>query len=478
MSQQSSGENTYLLVPIVLIAILLSIAVIRGPSLVSSSGIGSAIIVGTPLILATYALMATTIAGRGTIDLAVGPLMAFINVSIVKLHGMGVIDSLFGVFLVGIGMGVLYQIAFALIIIFLRVQPIIVALAGFLALTGINRVILPRPGGTVPDWMSSWGAGETIFTPVLLLLALATGGWLLFTASTFYSNLRMMGYDERAAFTAGVRIYLVRIGAHIIAGVFVGLAAISYTALISSGDPTQGTQMTLSAVTAMVLGGVALSGGRGSIIGVFLGGVVLFLIGYVLATFDFGAVQSYVEDLSYGVILVLSLLLALLVPIIGRHIRFITPYAAFIVLGAVVAGIMLHVATQHRYIVVDDPDAEIVSFMGEAVLPTPETAQREPLLTRYFAAPPVAGTSAEIADSLTFSLSPIQQLVFAAIAVLAVATLTFRMSVAEAASLRLGVFLYAFIGVLVVLLFVVLALGSNARAADPPASPPALEMPS
>ena len=308
MTESRGAQNTYLLIPILLLAILASIAVIRGPNLVSLSGFGSAIIVAAPLILATYALMSVALAGRGTVDLAVGPLLAFINVSIVSLNGLGLVTSPLGVFVVAIGIGVIYQILFALVIIFVRVQPIIVALSGFLALSGINRVILPRPGGVAPDWMVSWGLGNTIFSPVLLILVLATGGWLLFTLSPFYKHLRMMGYDERAAFTAGVRIDIVRIGAHVIAGMFVGLGAICYTALIASGDPTQGTTMSLTAVTAVVLGGVSLAGGRGTVTGALLGAINLFLIGYVLATFNFGSVQAFVTQLFYGLTLIASLL--------------------------------------------------------------------------------------------------------------------------------------------------------------------------
>ena len=238
-----------------------------------------------------------------------------------------------GVFVVAIGIGVIYQILFALVIIVVRVQPIIVALSGFLALSGINRVILPRPGGVAPDWMISWGLGNTIFSPVLLILVLATGGWLLFTLSPFFKHLRMMGYDERAAFTAGVRSDVVRVGAHVIAGIFVGLGAICYTALIASGDPTQGTTMSLTAVTAVVLGGVSLAGGRGTVTGALLGATNLFLIGYVLATFQFGPVQGFVTQLLYGLTLIASLLLTMLVPIVGRYISFISPFAALTVLG-------------------------------------------------------------------------------------------------------------------------------------------------
>lgn len=435
MSERSSSSSTYLLVPIFLIAALLGTAAIRNPALVSLSGFGSAIIVAAPLILATYSLMALAVAGRGTVDLAVGPLLAFINVSIVKLNMLGIVTGPFSVFFVALGLGVLYQLLFAAVVIWVRVQPIIVALSGFLALSGINLVILPRPGGMAPEWMGSWGLGQTIFSPILLILVVATAGWLLFTLSSFYSNLRMMGYDERAAWTSGVRINLVRIGAHVIAGLFVGLGAICYTALISSGDPTQGTTMTLTAVTALVLGGVSLSGGRGGATGALLGAVNLYLIGFVLATFNFGAIQAFVTQMSYGVILVLSLLLTLLVPIVGRYISFISPWGAFIVLTSGVVAIMLQVATSATYLATD---------------PTP--VAQAPLATRYLLTEPAA------VSDLSFDLSPLQVMAFIASAAVVVFVVAARAMNAEARKGRMGLFLYLFVAALVLALFGVVAM--------------------
>lgn len=435
MSERSSSTSTYLLVPIVLIAVLLAVAVMRNPSFVSLSGFGSAIIVAAPLVMATYALMAVAVAGRGTVDLAVGPLMAFINVSIVKLNMLGVVTGPFAVFFVALGLGVLYQLLFALIVIWVRVQPIIVALSGFLALSGINLVILQRPGGMAPEWMGSWGLGTTIFSPILLIVLIATGGWLLFTLTPFYANLRMMGYDERAAWTSGVRINIVRIGAHVISGLFAGLGALCYTALIASGDPTQGTTMTLTAVTALVLGGVSLSGGRGGVTGALLGALNLYLIGFVLATFNFGAVQAFVTQMSYGIILVLSLLLTLLVPVVGRHIAFITPWSAFLVLGVVVAGIMLHIATMGSYLPAE---------------PVAGAAQGE-LMARYLLDLPGSGAD------LGFMLSPLQKLAFLAALALVVLVFTARLIHAESRAQRMGLFLYVFVAVLILALFAVVA---------------------
>jgi len=338
----SASSSTYMLVPILLLFLLLIIAVLRSPNLISPAGIGSAVIVLTPLALATYALMALAIAGRGTVDLSIGPLMGFINVTLVVLSGMGALESPVAFFLYAIAVGIAYQLLMALIIVYVRVQPIIVALSGYLALSGINLVILPRPGGTAPEWMSSWGLGTTLDSPILVILVLSTAAWLVFTSTAFYGHLRLMGSDERAAYTSGVRITIVRLGAHCIAGVFAALAALTYTALIGSGDPTQGTTYTLISVTALVLGGTSLAGGRGGVIGSLLGAVNLFLIGYVLATFSFGAVQGFVTDLAYGLILVLSLLLTVAIPWLQRRISNISPTIIFIVLSILFAGVVLH----------------------------------------------------------------------------------------------------------------------------------------
>ena len=334
--------DTFLLVPILLFFGLLIAAVLRSPSLITSSGIGSAEIVVAPLVLSTYALMATVVAGRGTVDLSIGPLLGFINVTLIQLSAAHVFTSPIAVFVYALSAGVLYQIVFALIVIWVRVQPIIVSLSGFLALSGINLVILPRPGGVAPDWMADWGAGTSIWAPSLFMVAAATVGWLIFSTTAFYGHLRMMGSDERAAYTSGVRIGVVRVGAHVVSGLFAGLAALSYTALINSGDPSQGKTYTLISVTALVLGGTSLAGGRATVLGSLLGALNLFLIGYVLSTFDFGAVQGFVTDLSYGVILVLSLLLTVALPYLHRWLRYVSPLQAFVVLGLVFTGVALH----------------------------------------------------------------------------------------------------------------------------------------
>jgi len=341
-NQSNSGTNTYLMVPILIFFALLIFAVIRAPNLISSAGIGSAVIVVAPLVLATYALTVIVMAGRASVDLSIGPLIGFINVGMIQLYSAGFMESPIAFFLYAMGVGVVYQLLVGLIIIFVRVQPIIVSLSGYLALVGLNLVIMPRPGGVAPDWMFPWGSGTTIFSATLVILVVATIAWYLIARTAFFGHLRMMGSDERAAYSSGVHINFVRLGAHAIGGAYAGLAAITFTSLISSGDPTQGTTYTLMAVTALVLGGASLAGGRGGAFGSLLGALNIYLITYVLSTFSFGMVQSFVTDLAYGVMLVVSLLISVVVPHLQKRGRNLSPLVFFVILAVIALGVIMH----------------------------------------------------------------------------------------------------------------------------------------
>ena len=337
-----TGAHKYLMVPIFMFFALLIFALIRSPIIISPSGIGSVIILTAPLILATYALTIIVMAGRGGVDLSIGPFMGFINVSLISLYAHGYLQHPVSFFIYAIGIGVIYQIFFGMIVVFVRVQPIIIALAGYLAFTGINLVILSRPGGVAPDWIEPWGAGITIFNEILLLLILATIFFYLITHTAFWGHLKLMGADERAAFTSGVKINWVRIVAHAIAGIFAGLSAISFTALIGSGDPIQGTKYTLLGVTALVLGGASLVGGRGGAFGAILGALILYLINYSLVTFQFERLQSFVSDLSYGGVLVIALLISLTLPFVQRITKNLSVFVFFILMSIVGLAVIVH----------------------------------------------------------------------------------------------------------------------------------------
>ena len=363
-SSVDTSSNKYLMVPIFIFFALLIFALIRSPILISQSGIGSAIMLTAPLILTTYALTFIAMAGRGGVDLSIGPFMGFINVSSIQLYAAGYLQTPIGWFVYAIAMGLIWQLFYALIVCFVRVSPIIVSLAGYLAFAGINIVILPRPGGIAPDWLLPWGEGFTILNPIFLLMILATILFYIITHTAFWGHLKLMGSDERAAFTSGVKIHLVRIVAHMIAGIFAALSAICFTALVGSGDPLQGTKYTLLGITALVLGGASLAGGRGGAFGAILGALNLYLINYILVTFRFERLQSFVSDLSYGAVLVIALLVSLILPYVTRVTKGLSVMVFFILMAFAGLFVVIHQ-------VYDQP------IVIEQVVETDETSQND-----------------------------------------------------------------------------------------------------
>jgi len=288
--------------------------------------------------------------------------MGFINVSSIQLYAHGYLETPVGWFIYAIVIGLLWQLFYALIVVFVRVSPIIVALAGYLAFTGINLVILSRPGGIAPDWLIPWGEGFTIFNEIFLLMILATILFYIITHTAFWGHLKLMGSDERAAFTSGVKINLVRIVAHLIAGVFAALSAICFTALVGSGDPIQGTKYTLLGVTALVLGGASLIGGRGGAFGAILGAGNLYLINYILVTFRFERLQSFVSDLSYGAVLVIALLVSLILPNVQRVTKGLSVMVFFILMSFAGLFVVMHQVYDQPIVV----ESEVVQDTDEA----------------------------------------------------------------------------------------------------------------
>jgi ribose transport system permease protein len=297
-------RQLYAVVPIGLLIVLLIIAAFRGPHLFSSGGAANALANSAPLILATLALTAVAIAGRAGVDLSIGPLMSLVSVGIVQWLVAGGVTGPVPLIAFAIGIAVAFEVIQGVLIATLRLQPIIVTLSGFLVLSGLALTIMEQPGGTTPHWLASWGSPDSFFSPVLVVVVIALVAWALIARTTLFRNIRLMGANERTAYASGVSLTTVRVAAHVIAGVFAGLAGLLYTALIGVGDPTFGTHYTLVVVTALLLGGISVSGGRGGALGAVVGAVDVFLISYVLATFQFGSEATYAVQLAYGVVLV------------------------------------------------------------------------------------------------------------------------------------------------------------------------------
>jgi ribose transport system permease protein len=150
----------------------------------------------------------------------------------------------------------------------------------------------------------------TNFVPPLIVLALTTVIiWLVLRRTRTGLSVYATGSSAAASFLAGVDIRRSKVAAYALAGILAALAGLATTAITGGGEPraTIAANATLNSVAAVVLGGIALTGGVGSVVGAVAAGYTLFMLGPVLTTLG---VDPNTAQVVQGVLLVLVVMIA------------------------------------------------------------------------------------------------------------------------------------------------------------------------
>ena len=294
-------------VGMLLLIVLVVFSILRNSNFLTQDGMAGLLPEAAPLLLATMAVAAVAQAGPASIDLSIGPLMVLVNVVIVQWLVPAGLNNPVILIVLAMLIGIVFNVIMCVIISTVRIQPVIVTLSGFMVLTGLDLVIMPQQGGSVPTWLAAWGYPTGAVSPALWVLVIAILVWGVLSRTTVMRNIRLAGTNARTAYVNGIPLFWARVGAHIVGGLYAGLAGLMLTALLASGDPTQGAPYTLYAVAALVLGGASLKGGRVSVFGAVIGALDIYLIGFVLQTYNFGANSGFVTELITGLVLVVAL---------------------------------------------------------------------------------------------------------------------------------------------------------------------------
>jgi ribose transport system permease protein len=257
-----------------------------------------------PMAIAALA-SAPSIIGGG-FDLSISPLICLTNcVFIVWLvpHGLG------GAIAVPImlGIGLLVGALNGVLIIALRVQPIVVTLAMFFSLQGIDLLIAPNPASvTSTGWVRHLASTIGVAPGAIITIGIPLLLWFALRFVPFRRLLYAVGSNDATAFSSGVNVNAVRIGSYALGGLFAGFGGLALTGLVSSADASNATEYTLTGIAAVVLGGTSLAGGRGGLIGPLLGAFSIYLLQNLLATF---AINPAYLQIVYGGILVVAVVL-------------------------------------------------------------------------------------------------------------------------------------------------------------------------
>jgi ribose transport system permease protein len=234
------------------------------------------------MTLAFLAMAQAIIVISGGIDLSVGAMMVLINCIAARWMEGQDLGTCLLIAAVCLLIAILGSTFIGLIITASGIPDIVVTLAASFTLAGVALIVLDGPGGgTSLDFQSLLVGGFSDPLPsILWIVGVLLLVWLPLRRSRLGSALYAVGSDRAAAFLAGVDVRRTRVLAYTIGGFFSGCAGLITTAYTGSGEPRAsiGAIATLGSVAAVVLGGVALTGGVGGLVGPVLAAICLTLI--------------------------------------------------------------------------------------------------------------------------------------------------------------------------------------------------------
>ncbi len=211
--------------------------------------------------------------------------------------------ALAGVFLIGMTIGLVN----GLVITKLRVNPFIATLGTSLIIKGIINATFSNYTGSVPGSFEYFGYGTLGPIPVsiIILLLIVLIGWFILARTKFGSHLYGVGGNAEVARLSGVRTDRVLIGAHILCSMSAVLSGLFLVSQMRSGAPWVGPNgvYDLNSIATTVIGGTALSGGKGGVWGT-LAGVLIF--GVLSTAFNQLGVNPYMKNVFQGLIIVLA----------------------------------------------------------------------------------------------------------------------------------------------------------------------------
>lgn len=300
-------------VAIVVLVQLVATGASRFPTFISPVNIVNILQqVAVPGIVATSMTMVMI---SGAIDLSVGMLASLVSIIValgISQWHLGVAPSI----LLGVTSAIFLEAAMGFIISRTRVEPFIITLGGMITFQGI-ALLLSNSREVVMNGeldllttnliagLRDPVTGLILRIPpyVLIFFVIAVMGGLLLTYTTYGRRIYAVGTNPRAAFLAGIDVSNMRLSVFVIQGLLVGIGATMLLARINTGIITLGQGLEIDTIAMVVIGGTALSGGKGNIVGTLIG---VFFLGSIANAMNLLRLPSEVQFVAKGLIVIIA----------------------------------------------------------------------------------------------------------------------------------------------------------------------------
>ncbi len=301
----SAGPIFAALALVVIVSALISAG--QGENFFSGSNLRDMLV--RSVALGIVAAGQTLVIVGGSLDLSVAYLISVSTIVAATVMGgqAGAIPLGVGAVLaVGAGVGLIN----GLIITKLRVNAFIATLGTALIMRGALDANFEGASGEVPREFGFLGYGSVGPVPisVIVLLAVVAVVWFLLRSTRFGHRLYAVGGDEETARLSGVRTHRTLIGAHVLCGLGAAITGLFIASRLRAGDPLVGPNggYDLESIAAVVVGGTALAGGSGGVIGTFGGVLILAVLDNLFNTLE---VNAFLKDVLRGVIIIAAVAL-------------------------------------------------------------------------------------------------------------------------------------------------------------------------
>ena len=264
-------------------------------------------------ILGTIALGMGLVVLTGDFDLSVGSSFVFVGgLTIIVYNSVG---SIFVALLFAVVTGAACGLINGVLVGKFKMPSFIVTLATMLIFRSISQYMMNEMGETryrVDASLGSYknlfmfGNGNVLTIPNLAIVFLILAAAIIYmtTSTKFGKNIYALGSNEKAAMLAGVGVVATRIKMFVMCGALTGMAAFLKIAKDTSFDPaTSGKSFELYAISAVVIGGLSLSGGKGKIMGIIFGTMAFTLIDKIITALGMNAL---LHDTVKGMILLIA----------------------------------------------------------------------------------------------------------------------------------------------------------------------------
>lgn len=284
--------STVLMIFIGFVAVIVAIQLIQGamagnvtyPTMISPTNL-----INIVIKVAAVGIMAmgmTLVMVAGGIDLSVGMLTSFVVLFVAKSFK----DwdyPLAASIIVGILFAVLFETAMGFIISRLKVEPFIITLGGMIAFQGVALLIVnsqevgiggaldPLKNTVFPGLKDPSGLNVNLPPYVFMFVGITIFMWWLMKYTKYGRRIYAVGANPQAAYLAGIDVKNVILSTYSINGLLVGIGAICLLARVNTAIITVGSSKEIDVIAAAVVGGVAMSGGKGNVWGVFIGALLL-----------------------------------------------------------------------------------------------------------------------------------------------------------------------------------------------------------